>query len=348
MNLSLLRPGGAAVLLACCALARAAAPDASPGLHENQAFEGYSPLARTTTLFERMMSPLWAQQALDAYAAKRQTPPDYTLDLAAERYALYVPQGAPGEHGYGLVVFVPPWPQAAVPRRWRKALDEHGVLFATAAGSGNEAMELPRRVALALHVYANVAKVHPVDPQRVYVAGFSGGGRVALRMAIGYPDVFRGALIDGAGDDVGSFLVPLPEAKLLQLAQERSRLVYLYGSDDEPNAQRARYSMASAQALCVADVAKLPMHGRGHEPADASTWERGLALLEQPRSPPADLDACRRRVDAEVAAALAEATRLVEQGPPAKAREAVAKLDARFAHLVWPATRDLMKKLEPQ
>jgi pimeloyl-ACP methyl ester carboxylesterase len=358
------RSGAAAVLLACCAFAQAqtSAPAAAaqaqapaqaasvePGLHENQRFAGYSPLARTTTMFERMMSPLWAQQALDAYAAKGETPPDYTLDLDAERYTLYVPDTGPGPRGYGLVVFVPPWRNAAVPRRWRKVLNEHGVLFVTAANSGNDALEIPRRVALALHEYANVSKAFRVDPERVYIAGFSGGGRVALRMAIGYPDVFRGALVDGASDNIGSFLVPLPDPELLYRAQEHSRLIYLYGTDDEANAMRARYSMASAQALCINDVTKLPMFHRAHLPADATTWERGLELLEQPlKPPPADLEACRQRVEAEAAAGLAEVTALVDRGKTAEARKAVAQLDARFAHLVWPETHDLAKKLPPQ
>jgi len=36
----------------------------------------------------------------------------------------------------------------------------------------------------------NIMQQYPVDPQRVYVAGFSGGSRVALRLVLGYPTCF--------------------------------------------------------------------------------------------------------------------------------------------------------------
>lgn len=333
------------LLLAFSALAGAAAP----GLQKDVVFDGYSPLATTRELFEREASPLWNARFRAEQAASGQALPDYTVDLGAERFAVYVPAAAPPERGYGVMVFVPPWPQAAVPKRWLKALDKAGVIFVTAANSGNDASVIPRRMALALHGYANVATRHRVDPERVYVGGFSGGARVALRIAIAYPDVFRGALLDGGSDDIGSELVPLPTAERLRQAQEHLRLVYLYGSADDANVSHARYSMASARELCIADVHKLPMKGRGHEAADAATWEQGLALLEQSRpAPPADLAACRTRVEAGVAAALAQARELVAQGNVDAARKALLALDVRYAHLALPTSLELWSKLPSQ
>lgn len=318
----------------------------SSGLREHVRFDGYSPLAKTSTLFQRTMSPLWAQQALDAYAAKGEALPAYTIDLGKESYSIYVPKAAPPDRGYGLVVFVPPWSNAVVPRSWRNTLDERGVIFVTAANSGNEAPEIPRRMALALHEYANVSQQFHIDPERVYIGGFSGGGRVALRLALGYPDVFRGALIDGAGDDIGSFLVPLPEAKLLQRVQEHSRLVYMHGSEDEPNAMRVRYSMASARELCIFDTTKLSIYKHGHEPADAATWAHGLQLLEQPVAESSkELVECRARIDMQVASGIAYMRELAAHGKPADARKALADLDARFAHLAAPATLELSRQL---
>lgn len=322
---------------------------ATPGLQKDVRFDGYSPLATTRELFERETSPLWNARFLAEQAANGQALPDYTVDLGAERFAVYVPAAEPPQRGHGLMVFVPPWPQAAVPKRWLKALDKAGVIFVTSAHSGNDASVIPRRVALALHGYANVAARHRIDPERVYVGGFSGGARVALRIAIAYPDVFRGALLDGGSDDIGSELVPLPTPERLRQAQERLRLVYLYGSADEANVSHARYSAASAREVCIADVHKLPMKGRGHEAADGTTWQQGLALLEQPRpAPPADLAACRTRVEAAVGAALAQARELVAQGDPAAARKALLALDTHYAHLALPASLELWRKLPEQ
>lgn len=333
-----------AVLLAAASIAHGA-----PGLNSNVVFDGYSPLAGTAELLDREMPPLWSERAVAAYKHKGQAVPAYSVDLGVERFSFYLPSAPPPQRGYGLVVFVPPWPQASVPRRWRKSLDEHGVIFVTAAKSGNDAAQIPRRMALALHGYANIRVRYPVDPERVYVAGFSGGARIALRLAIGYPDVFRGALLDGGSDPIGSFLVPLPNRERLHFAQEHLRLVYLYGSVDDANVERARYSMASARDACIDDVHKLSMFNRPHEPADAITWDRGLALLERDRpSPSADLGACRARLEAGVTAALERVRQLAAAGKREEARKALAELDARYAHLALPASIELSHTLPDQ
>jgi pimeloyl-ACP methyl ester carboxylesterase len=331
-----------AALLALATLAEASAPS----LQSDVVFNQYSPLATTAQLLDRVMSPLTAARLFAAYKAKGERPTGYTIDPGAEHFAVYVPSVAPSQRGYGLLVFVPPWSGALVPQPWRKALDENGVILVTAANSGNDAPEVTRRMPLALHGYANISARYPVDPERVYVGGFSGGSRVALRLAIAYPDVFRGALLDGGSDDIGSVLVPLPDRALLHQAQDHLRLVYLDGSVDETNASsRARYSMIAARGLCITDVHGLSMFHRGHEPADAATWGKGLKLLEQPQSPPADLNACRARVESAVAAAIAHANDLFVRGKLDEARKAAIDIDIRYAHLALPALLELWNKL---
>ncbi len=331
-------------LLAFSALAVAAAP----GLKSDVVFDRNSPLTTTMQLIERAMSPLTAALAFAAYKAKGEAPAGYTLDPGTEHFAVYVPSAPPSQRGYGLLVFVPPWPDAQVPPAWRKALDENGLIFVTAANSGNDASVVTRRMPLALNCYAGVVARYPVDPQRVYVGGFSGGARVALRLAIEYPDVFRGALLDGGSDDFGSVLVPLPDQALLRQAQDHLRLVWLAGSVDETHAaERARASMASARALCIADIHELSMFDRGHEPADATTWGHGLRLLEQAPQP-TDNSACRARVESDVASAIAKANTLILQGKSDPARKALVAIDVRYAHLAQPALLELWNKLPAQ
>ncbi len=333
-----------------CATWLALAPRAmaSSGLQSDVVFDRHSPLTTTAQLLDRAMSPLTAARLFAAYAAKHEAPTGYTVDPGAEHFAFYVPSATPPPRGYGLLVFVPPWPDARVPQAWRKALDETGVIFVTAGNSGNDAPEVTRRMPLALDGYASISARYPIDPQRVYVGGFSGGSRVALRLAIAYPDVFRGALLDGGSDDIGSVLVPLPDRALLRQAQDHLRLVYLDGSADQTNASaRARSSMTSARDLCMDDVHELSMFHRGHEPADAATWARGLRLLEQARpAPPAD--ACRARVESDVAGAIAHANNMAAEGKPDEARKAVNAIDARYAHLALPALLALWNKLPEQ
>lgn len=326
--------------------AATAATTLSPGAHDDVRFDGYSPLATTTQLFFREMSPLAERRALALYAERKQPVPPYTLDIGAERFAVYVPKAPPPPQGYGLLVFVPPWPQAGVPRRWRQAFEETGTVFVTAANSGNDQLMLPRRIALAIHGYANVSSRLRIDPARVYVGGMSGGARVALRIALGYADIFRGAILDGGSDTIGTDLAMLPAPPLLQAAQEHLRLVFLYGTEDVANAERARYSMQSAADWCLPEPAKIAMVDRGHEPADAPTMLRALRLQEPAHVPAANLDACRRRHEEERAAAVARVDALLAAGKHDEAVAALRDLDARYAHFAGEDIQRLAEALQ--
>jgi poly(3-hydroxybutyrate) depolymerase len=139
-------------------------------------------------------------------------------------------------------VFIPPWPRAEVPRQWIPALNRYNTILVTAANSGNEAPTIDRREPLALLALHNIMAQYPVDPQQVYIGGFSGGARVALRVALGYPDVFHGALLNAGSDPIGTLDVPLPPADLFRRFQESTRLVYLTGERDDENLGRDMYS----------------------------------------------------------------------------------------------------------
>jgi pimeloyl-ACP methyl ester carboxylesterase len=64
------------------------------------------------------------------------------------------------------------------------------------------------------------------------VGGFSGGARVALRIALGYPDVFRGAILNAGSDPIGDSATPLPPRELFAGFQEEARLIYITGEKD--------------------------------------------------------------------------------------------------------------------
>jgi len=324
---------------------RAAPEWIAPGLHENVTLTAYANEAATAELLVRLQSALQWRRVQDALAAKRQRLPDYTVDLAAERFSVYVPKCAAPPQGYGLVVFIPPWREAQVPSDWRATLDDLGLVFVTAARSGNEADPILRRAALALDASAAVRKALPIDANRIYLAGFSGGARVALHVALAYPDLFRSALIDGSSDPVGSKLVPLPRMELLRRAQERLRLVYVFGGHDEFNAHSARRSAASAREHCLFDVTTLEMPGRGHERADPAAWKRALAALDAPprAARPDELSECRAKLDRARQDDITEARKMLSN-KAADATKVLEALDERWSQLAEPALSELWRQ----
>ena len=310
-------------------------------------FEAYGPPSRNTEMMHRLLSPLTAR-LLDAQA---KTPGEglreQSIDLAREQFALHVPAKPPAD-GYALLVFVSPWPQANVPAAWVPVLDRHGMIFVSADRSGNDADLLDRREPLALLAAYNVMQKYPVDPHRVFIGGFSGGSRVALRLALGYPDLFRGALLMAGSDPVGTAAIPLPPAPLFRLFRQASRLVYLTGEQDADHLAMDERSRASLRDWCVAGATSAPAPWTGHQLPPPEALDRALSLLAQaaPEDTPRLAD-CRANVDRKLAAQLDKVRRLAAEGRFAEARTQLLGIDARYGGLAAPQSVSMEASLPP-
>ena len=80
-----------------------------------------------------------------------------------------------------------------------------------------------------------------VDPRRVYISGFSGGGRVASCLGVAYADIFSGAMPFMGVNFYRDVPAPhgkkfrlnyLPHKDLLAIAKKDGRFVLVTGSDD--------------------------------------------------------------------------------------------------------------------
>ncbi len=309
------------------------------------AFAEYSPLAGSAELMRRLLSPLTAEQMRRESARSGEPLRGQPIDLAKEKFTVYVPSPAPA-HGYALLVFVPPWRDASVPPHWIGALDGHAMIFVCASNSGNDANVLDRREPLALLAAYNIMRRYPVDPARVYVGGFSGGSRVALRLAVAYPDVFRGALLDAGSDSIGDGQLPLPPADLFRQFQESSRLVYLTGQDDSVGLDQDVHSRQSMQEWCAFDLDTQLMLRAGHEPAGSAALDRALDALTDPHAPePRRLAACRARTAADLSAKLLHVRALLEGGKPSDAWSWLKKIDTRYGGLAAPESVELARQI---
>lgn len=261
-------------------------------------FTEYTPLSSLAELVRRLYSAPDALRLNEEAERAGRTLRGQPLDLAKERYSLYVPEHPRSPSGtYSLLVFVPPYPRAEVPRQWIPVLDRYDTILVTAASSGNEAPTVSRREPLALLAAFNVMKQYNVDPQQVYIGGFSGGARIALRLALGYPDLFHGALLNAGSDPIGTADVPLPPDDLFKRFQESTRIVYLTGERDEENIVGDMNSRRSLEKWCVLDVVTQTEPRTGHQLADGFSLGRSLDALLGPRQAPLDkLDACRNRL----------------------------------------------------
>ena len=340
------------IALVCAALSGAPLLHAAaPGTETHVTFTDYSPLSSNAEMARRLLSPLTAAQLPQLLQRSAAALSEQPIDLAAEEFLLYVPADAPPQ-GYGLLVFVPPWPQAELPRGWAPVLDRHHLIFVTAARSGNDANVLARREPLALLAEHNVAARYRLDPERIYVGGFSGGARVAMRLALAYPDVFRGALLDAGSDPIGDSATPLPGRELFSRFQESSRLIYLTGAADQARLQMAAESMRSMRQWCVFDVhdqiiRRATRDSTSHDEADAGALQAALDELLKPAKPAAGkLTACRDGIERELAARLAAVQTLLNEGKSHAARAALDSIDKRFGGLAAPRSLELQRTID--
>jgi poly(3-hydroxybutyrate) depolymerase len=329
-------------------LAAAAAPAAATpatGLQQDVVFTDYSPLSASTELVRRLLSPLAAAQVQSMLARSTERLIEQSIDLSAERFVLYVPAAAPPA-GYGLLVFVPPWQEARLPAGWEAVLDRYGIIYVSAARSGNDENVMGRREPLALLAAYNVMQRYPIDKERVYVGGFSGGSRIALRVALGFPELFRGALLNGGSDPLGSGVPPLPPPQLFQRFQESTRLVYLTGEHDSERLAMDAASLQSMRRWCVFDVDSEITPGAGHEVAVPAALSQALyALRTHSRPDPGRLAKCRADIEQDLLAELGKAQSLVAAGKRSDAQKLLIAIDRRFGGLAAPRSSELQSVL---
>jgi hypothetical protein len=315
--------------------------DLVTGLQRNVTFSAYSPLSASLEVARRSLSPLANVEIAKLSARLR----PQAVDLAQERFSAYVPAQHPPQ-GYALLVFVPPWQDSHLPPGWAVVLDELGVIFVSAAKSGNEENVIDRRIPLAVLGAYNMMQRYAVNPDRVYVGGFSGGSRVAMKIALAYPDMFRGVLLNAGSDPIGGKESLLPPDDLFAQFQSSTRLAYVTGSQDSWNIQNDMLSRDSMQTWCVFSARVETMLNVGHEVATAYSLRRALSALEQ-RTPvdPDKLSACRARIAKELAADLQHIAQLIDRDKPHDAWGLLTKLDIRYGGLAAPESIQLEQSI---
>jgi Esterase PHB depolymerase len=334
------------VLVACAHAADGPATVAT-GLQSDVRFTEYSPLSRSDELIRRFLTPLNADDLTQRATRARMVFDQQAIDLSKERFALFVPSQPPPPQGYALMVFVPPWEQATVPPDWVPVLERHGMIFVTAASSGNAADILERRGPLALLGAYNATKRYPVDPARSYIGGMSGGSRVALRIALSYPDLFRGVFLNSGSDPIGNQEAPIPSAELFTRFQDATRLVFFTGQTDIANLYQDDDSRQSLRHWCVFDLYDETIPFAGHELASGRDFEHVVTALEKHVAPnPNALARCRKRYVMELESGLTDVQKSISRGDLRAAATLLEKIDTHFAGLAAPESIALAKQID--
>lgn len=306
--------------------------------------ESPSPLASTAELVRRTFSPTSRDRLQRVAAGTGQQPPEYSLDASREELELFVPP-APPDGRYGLLVFVMPAQSLQMPDDWRQPLADAGFIYVSPRRAGNDEAVIERRIALAVHAYAYVNGRYPVDPERVFVGGFSGGSRMAQWTAMAYPDVFRGAMLVGGSLQIGEYEVVLPPRDLALQFLSRSRLVFATGSEDALNGGIDRRNRKVLQSLCFGGYSREAQLRLGHWLPSGKGLARVLQALQEPVPADPRFEGCVRGLDQDIGRRLAEVEALMAAGRMQEAGIALGRTEDRYGGLAGDRAVPLARRI---
>ncbi|MCB9846341.1 MAG: prolyl oligopeptidase family serine peptidase [Phycisphaeraceae bacterium] len=116
-----------------------------------------------------------------------------TRDLDDESLWCRLPRGYSPRRPAGLVVWIDPTPDGTIRPSLHSALDELGMIAVSPRNAGNDRLMVDR-MQLAMDAISTVSRRFHIDPDRIYIAGMSGGGRISSMLWGSCPDVFAGAV----------------------------------------------------------------------------------------------------------------------------------------------------------
>ena len=124
-----------------------------------------------------------------AIALVADVPPGQIVDAVTcaadptQSYALFLPRAYTPDRAWPVILAFDPGGRGRTPvERYQAAADQYGFIVAGSNNSRNNSPEIGRAVAA---MSADVLSRFRVDERRVYVAGMSGGARVAFSVALG-------------------------------------------------------------------------------------------------------------------------------------------------------------------
>jgi len=216
-----------------------------------------------------------------------ETPPPY--DVSMEKFDIIVPKKYKKGDPHGLFIWVSPSPAPSISPEWEAVLAEKKLIFVGAHNSGNN-REVFARMRMAVDANDNMRELYDIDDKRVYVSGFSGGGRVASMLGVTYADMFTGT-IAFMGTNFYTDIVSLdktevfearyiPHEEIAALAKAEGRYVLVTGEKDFnlKNTSAVFENGFKKEGFKAVELMNIP--GQGHQPPKAEWLKKAIEFLD--------------------------------------------------------------------
>lgn len=147
---------------------------------------------------------------------------DLDLDVTWE---IDVPEDYDPKNPPGVMVYVSPQNIVNLPTGWLDVTEEKNLIFVAARMSGNNE-PVSRRIVMALLALPLIQASYTINTERIFISGFSGGGRIASMVSTSFPHIFKGALYN-----CGANFWQDVDAQQMEDIQN-NRFVFLTGTND--------------------------------------------------------------------------------------------------------------------
>jgi predicted esterase len=212
-------------------------------------------------------------------------------DVTREKFKLLVPPSYSHKAKWGLFIFVSADDSPGLPKEYEPILEKRKLLAVAPYRAGNS-RNIFDRFRMAIDAGFNLQKRFNIDPNRVYVSGFSGGARISSMLAVAYADLFSGAIpfcgvnfyteipsTPGKHWPIG--YIPVDEA--LKIAKASGRYVLVTGEKDFNLQNTKAVYEYGFKAEGFQHVKLLEVPNMGHATAPAEWLEKGLEFLDRPK-----------------------------------------------------------------
>ncbi len=203
-------------------------------------------------------------------------------------WQLFVPEDYDPVRPAGVMVYVSPTKKGGPPRVWTDLLGENNLIWIGANHSGNR-VALGKRMFLAMLAPKIVAARYAINVDRIYISGFSGGGKTAGFIMAAKPDLFRGGIYIGGAEMWGSNEPP-PQLDIIR----QNYHVFLTGTEDF-NERLTRRVYAAYKSAGVENCHLIVERRHGHQLPSISAFARAIEYVDSRISVDAEAP---RRADA--------------------------------------------------
>ncbi len=260
-------------------------PESRPAKKKGQfrtSFKEHSPRGRPMEVFMRMDKE---RQKNIRNEFKDKPPPQHFYDVTKEQFEVFIPASYDGELPFGLFVFLSKDDNGAPPKEWLPILEKNKLIYIGPYKANNFER---RQVSMGLDAVHYANKEYYIDPNRIYVGGFERGALGACGLALAYPDVFTGALVQSGGGYCMELRLPpnktiKPKFQPIDLAafgfaKKNGRYVF-FGVQGDPGrlqSQLVAFTMKKDGFQHVS-YSDMPV---GSNPLEAASFEKGIRTLD--------------------------------------------------------------------